>query len=338
MVSCSNSSSSSDASKTPEAVAEEVVNVYSARHYDVDDEIYKKFKADTGITVKIVEGDSDELIERIRNEGSNSPADVFVTVDAGRLWRAEEAGLFQPISSKVLEEKIPANLRHPDGLWFGLTKRARVIVYNKAKVNPAELSTYEDLADPKWRGRVCVRSSNNVYNQSLVASMIESDGLQATETWAKGLISNFARLPEGGDITQIQAVGAGQCGVAIVNHYYWARLAKSTAPEDQDVIAKTAVFFPNQNDRGTHVNISGAGVIVTAPHRDNAIAFLEFLVSPYAQEVFAKGNNEYPVVAGVAVDPIVAKLGEFKVDEVNVSAYGRNNPEAVKLFDRVGWR
>jgi iron(III) transport system substrate-binding protein len=316
----------------------QVVNVYSARHYDVDDALYQTFTEQTGIEVNVVEGESDELIERIAREGENSPADVFITVDAGRLWRAEEGGLWQSVSSPVLESQIPENLRHPDGLWFGLTKRARVLVYNVDTVNPTELSTYEALAEPQWKGRVCVRSSGNIYNQSLLGSMVETNGVEATEQWAKGLVSNLARQPEGGDTDQIKAVAAGQCDVAIVNHYYWARLAKSEDAADQAVIAKTAVFFPNQADRGTHVNISGAGVVASAPHRQNAIAFLEFLVSPEAQKVFAEGNNEYPVVAGVAMDPIVAQLGDFKVDEVNVATYGKNNPEVVKLVDRANWK
>lgn len=317
--------------------SEAIVNVYSARHYDVDDDLFESFTEQTGIQVNVVEGKSDELIERIKTEGEASPADVFITVDAGRLWRAEEAGLFQPVSSPVLEESVPESLRHPDGLWFGLTKRARVLVYNADAVSPAELSTYEALADPAWRGRVCVRSSGNIYNQSLLGSLIETIGLEETEAWAEGLVENFARDPDGGDVNQIRAVASGQCDVAIANHYYWARLAKSDEPESQDVVAKTAVFFPNQEGRGTHVNISGVGVVAGAENRENAIAFLEFLVSPEAQEVFANSNNEYPVVDGVTMDPIVAELGEFKVDEVNVSAYGRNNPEVIKLVDRVGW-
>lgn len=320
------------------ADSEAAVNIYSSRHYDSDDLIYKQFTQNTGIKVNLIEGDADELIERIKTEGVNSPADVLLTVDAGRLWRAEEAGLFQPVNSAVLDQAIPAHLRHPDNLWFGFTKRARVIVYNRARVNPSDLSTYEALAEPQWQGRVCIRSSNNVYNQSLLGSMLESDGLDATETWAKGLMANLAREPEGGDTDQIQAVAAGQCDVTIVNHYYWARLAKSDKPADQAVAEATGVFFPNQAGRGTHVNISGGGVVVNAPHRDNAVAFLEYLVTPAAQEIFAVSNNEYPVVDGVKVDPVVAELGNFKVDEVNVSAYGRNNPEVVKLVDRVGWK
>lgn len=317
---------------------EKVVNVYSSRHYDTDEELYDKFTSKTGIEVKLIEGDADELIERIKTEGKNSPADVFITVDAGRLWRAEEEKLFQPVSSSTLNAAVPQNLRHPDGLWFGLTKRARVIVYNKDAVKPSELSTYEALAEPKWKGRVCVRSSNNVYNQSLLGSMVESKGVEETEKWAKGLVSNLAREPEGGDIEQIAGVAQGVCDVAIVNHYYWARIAKSDNPKDKTAIAKTAVFFPNQDERGTHVNISGAGVVATAPHRENAVAFLEYLVSPEAQKIFAEGNNEYPVVEGVAVEPIVAELGKFKVDSVNVAAYGRNSPEVIKIVDRAGWK
>lgn len=327
------SSSESEAGDT-----EQVVNLYSARHYDIDEELYDEFTAETGIKVNVLEGQPDELIERITNEGEQSPADVFVAVDAGRLWRAQEAGIFQPVDSEVLNSKVPENLREPSGLWFGLTTRARVLVYNPNNVDPSELSTYEDLADPKWKGRVCVRSSSNVYNQSLVGSMIETDGAEATEKWAKGLVANFARQPEGGDVDQIKAVAAGQCDVAIANHYYWARLAKSEDPSDQEAVANTAVFFPNQEGRGTHINISGIGLVKTAPHSENGIAFMEFLVSPEAQKVFAEGNNEYPVVSGIALEPIVAELGDFKVDEVNVASYGRNNPEVNEIVDRAGWQ
>ncbi|MEM9216288.1 MAG: Fe(3+) ABC transporter substrate-binding protein [Cyanobacteria bacterium P01_F01_bin.150] len=333
---CGNSAQQESQDNPPVAPAG-VVNVYSARHYDVDDALYESFTDQTGIEVELLEGKSDELLERLQSEGENSPADVFITVDAGRLWRAEEAGLFQSVTSDVLESSIPANLRHPDGLWFGLTKRARVIVYNKDTVTPDQLSTYEALAQPEWQGRVCIRSSSNIYNQSLVGSLIETNGLEEAEAWATGLVGNLARSPEGGDIDQIKAVAARQCDVAIANHYYWARLAKSDDAVNQQVISRTAIFFPNQDDRGTHVNISGAGVLANAPNKDNAVAFLEFLVGTEAQQVFGESNNEYPVVSGVSVDPIVEELGDFKVDEVNVSAYGRNNPEVIKLVDRVGW-
>lgn len=314
------------------------VNVYSARHYDTDQLLYDTFTEKTGIKVNVIEGKNDELLERIKNEGSNTKADVLVMVDAGRLWRAEEAQLLQPISSTALEEKIPESLRHPEGLWFGLTRRARVIVYNKDRVQSNQLSTYEDLAQPEWKGRVCVRSSSNVYNQSLLGSMVESQGVEKTENWVEGLVNNFARDPEGGDISQIKSVAAGQCDAAIANHYYVARLASSDEAEDQDVTAKVEVLFPNQEGRGTHVNISGAGVVANAPHKENAIKFIEYLASPEAQTIFADSNNEYPAAEGIQNSKIIDTYGEFKADTVNVSAYGRNNPEAVKIADRAGWK
>lgn len=333
-------SQTTDSGDAQSAVAEITgeVNVYSSRHYDSDDVLYQRFTEATGIQVNLIEGEADELIERIKNEGANSPADVLMTVDAGRLWRAQEEDLFQPVDSEILNSAIPANLRQPEGLWFGLTERARVIVYNQDVVDPAELSTYEALAEPQWQGRVCIRSSNNIYNQSLLGSMIESKGVEATEAWAESLVGNLAREPEGGDTDQIRAVAAGQCDVAIVNHYYWARLAKSDDAADQEIAAATSVFFPNQDDRGVHVNISGAGVVVNAPHPGNAIAFLEYLVAPESQEIFAESNNEYPVVEGVDIDPVVSELGNFKVDQVNVATYGSHNPEVVKMVDRVGWK
>lgn len=340
-VGCSNQSPSGEAGKNEagnNAASTGEVNVYSARHYDTDQALYDNFTEQTGIQVNVIEGKEDELLERIKSEGANSPADVFITVDAGRLWRAEEEDILQPIASPVLEKAIPSNLRHPDDLWFGLTERARIIVYNKKEVKPSELSTYEALAEPQWKGRVCVRSSTNVYNQSLLGSMVESEGVEATENWAKGLVANFAREPEGGDIDQIKAVAAGQCDVAITNHYYVARLAKSADPQEQATANQVGVFFPNQNGRGTHINISGAGVVADAPHKENAVKFLEYLVSPEAQKIFAEGNNEYPIVAGAATAPILNGYGDFKSDSINVSAYGRNSPEAVKIADRAGWK
>lgn len=314
------------------------VNVYSARHYDTDQTLYDQFTQQTGIRVNLIEGKDDELLERLKTEGANSPADVLLTVDAGRLWRAQQDGLLQPVASTVLEQAIPANLREPQGHWFGLTRRARVIVYNQERVKPTELSTYEALAEPQWQGRVCIRSSSNIYNQSLLASMLESVGSAPTEQWAQGLVKNLARPPQGGDTDQIKAVAAGQCDVAIANHYYVARLATAADPQDQAIAQKVGVFFPNQNDRGTHINISGAGVAAHAPHRENAVALIEYLASPAAQKVFAEGNNEYPVVEGIETAPVLKSYGQFKADAVNVSAYGRNSPEAVKIADRVGWK
>jgi iron(III) transport system substrate-binding protein len=316
------------------------VNLYTARHYDTDDRIYSEFTALTGIRVNVVEGTDDQIIERLKAEGPNSPADVLITVDAGRLWRAEQAGVLQPIRSAILEDRVPASLRHPEGQWFGLAKRARVLVYSAERVAPSELSTYEDLATERWAGRVVARSSTHVYNQSLVGSMIESNGLDATERWARGLVANFARPPRGGDTPQIMAVASGQADVAIVNHYYFARLLNSEKADERDAAAKLALFFPNQGatDRGTHVNISGAGVTAHAPHRDNAIAFLEYLTSPSAQHYFAVGSMEFPVIDGVELHPTLAGFGPFKSDEANAARFGANNPLALMLMDRAGWK
>jgi iron(III) transport system substrate-binding protein len=314
------------------------INLYSSRHYDTDETLYEGFQAATGIRVNVVEAEADQLIERIKSEAANSPADVLMTVDAGRLWRAEQEELLEPISSAVLNQAVPEYLRHPDGLWFGLTKRARVLMYNKERVNPADLSTYEALVEPQWRGRLLTRTSTNVYSQSLVGSMIAANGAEATERWVRGFVANFAREPEGNDTAQIKAVAAGQGDIAVVNTYYLARLIKSESAEDRDIAAKIGVFFPNQADRGTHVNISGAGVLKTAPNKAAAIAFLEYLASPEAQAIFAEGNNEYPVVDGVAIDSVVQGFGEFKEDTLSAAVFGRNNAEALQICDRAGWK
>jgi iron(III) transport system substrate-binding protein len=316
------------------------VNVYSSRHYDTDDQIFRAFTAETGIRVNIIQAGEDALIERIRNEGANSPADVLITVDAGRLWRAQQAGILQPISSAVLNERVPANLRDPEGHWFGLTRRARVIMYSTERVNPADLSTYEALADPKWRGKILIRSSSNVYNQSLVGSMIEANGPEATEQWARGFVANFARRPQGADTDQLKAVAAGEGDIAITNTYYLARLEKSNDPAEREVAAKVRPYFPNQGpgERGTHVNISGGGVTTHSRNRDNAIAFLEFLTGSMAQAVFAQGSLEYPVVEGTPTDPVLARFGEFRGDEVNASRYGPNAAQALQIMERAGWQ
>ncbi|HEY9829667.1 MAG TPA: Fe(3+) ABC transporter substrate-binding protein [Stenomitos sp.] len=314
------------------------INLYSSRHYDTDNALYQNFTKQTGIKVNLIEGKADELIERIKSEGANSPADVLITVDAGGFWRAQKEGALQPISSAKLESAVPENLRSPEGYWFGLAKRARVIVYNKDKVKPDQLSTYDALAQPEWKGRVCVRSSDNIYNQSLVASNIESKGVEKTEEWAKGLVRNFARPPEGNDTAQIKAVAAGQCDVAIVNHYYVGRLKDSKDAQEQKTASQVGVFFPNQNEGGTHINISGAGVAAKAPHKENAIKFVEYLATPEAQEIFANGSYEYPVVSGLKPNPAVASFGDFKESNLKVVAYGEKNPEAVKVMDRAGWK
>ena len=322
----------------PSLAQSKQVNIYSSRHYNTDDELYSGFTNQTGIKVKLIEGKADELIERIKSEGANSPADILITVDAGRLWRAEQAGIFAPVESPILTEKIPASLRHPNNLWFGFSKRARVIMYNKDRVDPSELSTYENLADPKWKGRIIVRSSSNIYNQSLVASLIEILGAQATEEWCKGLISNLPSPPKGTDTSNIEAVAAGSADLTIANTYYLARYGKDKNSAKQAVFDKIGIHFPNQDDRGTHVNISGAGMTKSAPNQAAAIAFLEYLASSQAQEFFALGNNEYPVVEGVPADPVVASFGDFKPDTTNVSAYGANNAMAVQIMDRSGWK
>ncbi|MEO1591641.1 MAG: Fe(3+) ABC transporter substrate-binding protein [Cyanobacteria bacterium J06632_22] len=314
-----------------------VVNLYSSRHYNTDDELYDNFTRLTGIQVNLLEGSADELLERILAEGSNSPADVFMTVDAGRLWRSDQAGVFAPVSSETLEERIPASLRHPEGHWFGFSKRVRVIMYNKDLVDPSELSTYEDLASEKWRGKVLIRSSTNIYNQSLTASLIEARGSLRAGVWARSMVRNFARPPEGNDRAQIEAAAAGLGSIAIANTYYLPRYAKDEDPAKQAIFDKIGVFFPNQGGRGSHVNISGAGLVASSPNQDNAIQFLEYLSSPVAQVFFAQGNNEYPVVPGTPLDPIVAGFGYFEGAEMNVNVYGENQAEAVRIMDRAGW-
>jgi iron(III) transport system substrate-binding protein len=314
------------------------VNVYSARHYDVDQMLYDAFTAETGIEVQVLEGSSDQLVERIRREGVASPADVLVTVDAGRLWRAEEAGILQPVDSEFLNERIPAYLRHPEGLWFGMSQRVRVIYYSPERFDPSLVSSYEDLTRPELEGRICIRSSNNIYNQSLLASIIDAHGAEVAEEWARGVVANLARSPEGGDTDQIRAVAAGECDVAVGNQYYYLRLVNSDDPADRAVAQQVSLIIPNQDDRGVHVNVGGAGVVAGAPNSENAVRFLEFLASDQAQELFANETYEFPVVDGVDKHPTLEALGEMKFDELGMDVLGRNNPEAVRVFDRAGWR
>lgn len=314
------------------------VNVYTSRHYQADEDLYKRFTEETGIRVNVVQGKANALLERLSREGRNSPADLLVTVDAGNLGRAQNAGLFQPARSDALEAAVPASLREPNGLWYGLTMRARVIMYHRDRVDPKELSTYEALADPKWKGRILIRSSNNIYNQSLVASLIAANGAQEALAWAKGLVANFARKPKGGDRDQIRAVGAGEGDIAIANTYYLGGLAASKDPGDVALVKKIGVFFPNQQGRGAHVNVSGAGVTRYAPHKDEAVRLLEFLVRKDSQAELAQGNYEYPVRRDVPASDIIASWGEFKADKVNVSELGRLNADAVRIMDRAGWR
>lgn len=320
------------------ALADGEVNVYTSRHYQFDDQLFAEFTAETGIAVNVIEGKGDELLERIKNEGANSPADIFITVDAGMLWRAEQAGVFQPVVSEVLNSRLPENLRHPDGLWFGFSKRARVLVLDPTKVDPALVQSYEDLARPELKGQICIRSSSNIYNLSLLGSIIAAKGAEAAEAWAAGVVANMAREPEGGDTDQIKAVGAGVCGLAVSNTYYYVRLLTSEDPAEVELAKRLQVVFPNQADRGTHVNVSGAGLVAQAPNHDNGVKLLEFLASDAAQGYFANGNNEYPVVANVAANAAVIELGSFVEDPISVAVLGQNQPAAQMIFDRVGWK
>ncbi|MFC3283275.1 Fe(3+) ABC transporter substrate-binding protein, partial [Litchfieldella rifensis] len=297
----------------------DAVNLYSARHYDSDQALYDAFTANTGIEVNVLEGDADQLVERILREGEASPADIMMTVDAGRLWRAEQEDIFEGIESEVLAERLPEGMRHPEGKWFGFSQRVRAIFYNRENVDPSEITSYEDLADPRFEGAICIRSSNNIYNQSLLASLIHHHGAEGAEEWAQGVVNNFARQPEGGDTDQILGVASGECDLAVANHYYYVRLLKSDNEADREAASKVGIIFPNQDGRGAHVNIGGAGVVEGAPNRENAIRFLEFLASDEAQEVFASGNYEFPAVEGVKKDPALESWGDFKKDDLNVS-------------------
>ena len=320
---------------TPLAVAD-VVNVYSARHYDTDMALYEQFTEQTGIQVNLIEGGSDALIERIVNEGKYTPADIMITVDAGRLWRAQERGIFQPVQSEVLTQRVPEYLREPSGMWFGLSKRARVIAINRERGLPIEVTRYEQLADPALRGQICMRSSSNIYNLSLMASMIDAHGLEKAEAWAEGVVANFARPPQGNDTSNLGAVASGECGLTLANTYYMGRWLASDNPESQKVMDQLQVIFPDQQASGTHVNVSGAGITKHAPNRANAVKFLEYLTSDFAQRLFAEGNNEYPVV-GEATGPIT-QLGDFVEDEVNAAVLGINQAQAVRVYDKAGWR
>ena len=315
------------------------LNLYSARHYNTDEALYGNFADLTGIKINRIDAEPDPLVQRLRSEGDKSPCDVFITVDAGRIERAREMGLLQPVKSAVLDKAIPAHLRDPDNGWFGFSKRARVIVYNKEKVAAANApKNYEDLADPKWKGKVLIRSSGHIYNQSLVGSILAADGPAKTEEWAKGVAANLARPPRGGDTDQIRAAAAGEGELAVTNTYYYANLMKSKKPEDMEVISKTTLVFPNQGDRGTHINLSAGGVAKHSPNKEAAIKFLEYLVSAPAQKYFAEGNNEYPVVAGVALSEQLKTLGTFKEDQLNARVFAQNNAEALKIMDRAGWK
>lgn len=332
------SGASSAPNPAPVAQAAGEVNVYSGRHYDSDIAIFDAFTAETGIKVNVIEAAGDALIERLALEGAASPADLFITADAGMLWRAKSRGVLRPMEDGAVLARAPEHFRDPQGEWVGVSKRARVIVYNKEAGLPDGLDTYDDLADPSLRGTICVRSSTNVYNQSMLAAIIAHQGRDAALRWAKGVVANFARAPEGNDTAQIEAAAAGLCRLAVVNSYYIARYVGTGDAAKDAIGAKIGVLFPNQETTGTHVNVSGAGVTRHAPNAANAEKLLAYLLRDEVQAQFALGNNEYPVVAGVPAAGPVARFGVFREDDLAMAALGENQAEAVKVFDEAGWK
>lgn len=319
------------------AQAEGELNLYSSRHYDTDERLYSDFTEQTGITINRIEGKADELIARMEAEGANSPADILLTVDTSRLERAKDAGVLQSIESAVLEERIPSNLQDSDNQWFGFSQRARIIFYDKADVAEPPVD-YVSLADPKYKGMVCHRSSSNVYSQTLLAAVIENHGEEAAKAWAQGVVDNFAREPEGGDTDQLRGLVSGQCDVSISNTYYFARALRKDVSGVSSDIEKIGWVFPAQEAEGAHMNLSGGGVAAHAPNKDNAIKFMEYLASDQAQQYFSAGNDEFPAVDGVPVSDSVSKLGEYKADAVDLSAVAKNVPAAQKIFNEVGWK
>ena len=318
------------------------VNVYTSRHYDSDDALYEEFTEETGIKVNIISGKGSALLQRLKVEGRNSPADIFFTVDAGNLWKVQKEGLFQSIQSEKVLTEVPENLRGPNDEWTAIAKRARVIFYNPENVSDelVENFNYEDLADQKWNKRVVIRSSNNMYNQSLVASLIKNIGEEATEKWAKKLVGNFARKPQGNDRSQILAVANGEADLAVANSYYIGIMLSGSAGQEQlEAAKKVKMIFPNQKNRGTHINISGAGILKNAPNKDNANSFIEFLISKRVQKYMIDKSYEYSVLEDVAPSPEIAGFGtNFKEDQTSVRSFGELNPNAVKLMDRSGWK
>ena len=319
------------------AFAQGELNLYSSRHYDTDERLYSDFEEMTGITINRIEGNADELIARMEAEGVNSPADVLLTVDTSRLERAKDAGVLQSIESDVLEQRVPGYLQDEDNQWFGFSQRARILFYDKTEVTDPPL-TYQDLADAKYEGEVCIRSSSNVYTQTIVAALIEHLGEEAVKDWAQAVVANFARDPQGGDTDQLRGIASGECGVAMSNTYYFGRILRKG--DDQitpEQLENIGWVFPNQDSFGAHMNLSGGGVAANAPNRENAIAFLEYLASDQAQEYFSAGNDEYPAVPGVGLSPSVAALGFFKPDDLDASAIAANVPDAQRLLNETDW-
>ncbi|MFD0797443.1 Fe(3+) ABC transporter substrate-binding protein [Maribacter chungangensis] len=338
IVSCKENTKDKPESATETNAEVQEVNVYTHRHYPADQELFASFEKQTGIKVNVVNASADELIQKMTEEGKQSPADVLITVDAGRLVRAKDKGLLQSIESEVLSSKIPPHLRDVDNQWFAITKRARIIAYAKDRVNPEQLSTYEDLASARWKDKILVRSSGNIYNQSLMASIIAHTDEATAKDWAGKVLNNMARDPKGNDRDQVKAVVAGEGDIAIVNTYYIGKLLNSEDAEEVKAGEGVGIFFPNQGDRGTHINVSGAGVAKYAPNKANATKFLEFLIGKEAQDVFANSNYEYPVNPEVPASELLQSWGFFKEDQLNLSALGDNNKKAVLVFDEVGWK
>lgn len=320
-----------------------VLNLYSARHYQTDEQLYSDFTRQTGIRINRIEAGDEALLERLRSEGARSPADVLLLVDAARLWRAQIDGIFQPVQSDLLARRIPAHLRGKDDgqgpLWFAYSTRARVIVLNPSRIDPQLVRNYEDLARPELKGKVCTRSANSAYMLSLIGALSEHWGLAQTETWARAVVSNFARPPRGGDTDQIKAVASGECAVALTNTYYLARLQRSGNPQDRALTDKIRLVWPNQESFGTHMNVTGGGMLKHAPNRAAALKFLEYLASDRAQEFLANGNNEWPVVASATrSNPVLQAWGNFKADSLPIATVGRAQIQAARITDRVGWR
>ncbi len=331
-------STEAETTKTEPTATPGEVNLYTTRHYETDEVLYKLFTETTGIKVNVVKGEAAELIERLEREGDATEADLFMTVDAGNLYKLKEKGLLQSIESDTINSQVPENFRDKDNQWIGLTKRARVIIYAKDRVNPSELSTYEALTDAKWQGKVLIRSSSNIYNQSLIASFIEINGAKATRAWASGIVANMAREPKGGDRDQAKAIAAGEGDVAIMNTYYIGQMLNSTDPEEVKVAEQMGIFFPNQETTGTHVNVSGIGLTKHANNKENAIKFIEFLSSKEAQQQFADTNYEYPVNPEVQPSALLQSWGSFKEEGINLSILGEYNADAIKIMNEVGWQ
>ena len=319
------------------ALAEGELNLYSSRHYDTDERLYSDFTEQTGITINRIEGKADELLARMQAEGANSPADLLLTVDTSRLSRAKETGLLQAVDSDVLEAKIPANLQDDDNHWFGFSQRARIIFHNTETVSTPP-TTYAALADPAYRGQICIRSSTNSYNQTLLAAIVTHAGEEAATKWAQGVVDNMARSPQGGDTDQLRGIVSGECDIAVSNTYYFARAIRRDVSGLSADLGKVTPVWPDQDGNGAHMNLSGGGVAAHAPNRENAVKFLEYLASDSAQQYFSNGNDEYPTVAGVPLAPSVAQLGEFKADDVNLTDVAANIPTAQRIFNAVGWK